>query len=92
MYVCIYVIFNVTNISAYAPTMTYTVEVEEAFYEDLDGAIRETPRGDQLVILGDFNAQMGSDSNIWKTWLVNMELERQTPMGFSFWRNAVNMG
>lgn len=42
---------NATIISAYAPTMTHTDEVKEAFYEDLDRAIREIPRNDKLIVL-----------------------------------------
>ena len=33
--------------------MTYTDEVKEVFYKDLDGTLREIPRGDKLIILGD---------------------------------------
>ena len=54
---------HATIISAYAPTMTHT---DESFYEDLDRAIREAPRNDKLIILGDFNARVGCESDMWR--------------------------
>ena len=56
----------VTLISAYAPTMTNSDEVKERFYEDLKAAISATPRTDKLIILGDFNARVGSDQLSWE--------------------------
>ena len=55
-----------TIISAYAPTMTYTDEVKEVFYKDLDGTLREIPRGEKLIILGDIKSRIGNDSNMRK--------------------------
>ncbi|XP_072170030.1 craniofacial development protein 2-like [Diadema setosum] len=43
-----------TLISTYAPTMTSPDDVKEQFYEDL-------PNADKLIILGDFNARVGTD-------------------------------
>jgi hypothetical protein len=56
----------VTIISAYAPTMSYSPEAKECFYEDLERAIRSTPHTDKLIVLGDFNARVGNNSEAWK--------------------------
>ena len=47
-------------VSAYAPTMTNPDEVED-FYDDLDSMISAAPRTDKLILLGDFNARVGTD-------------------------------
>ena len=57
---------HVTIISAYAPTMTNPEEVKDAFYEDLERVIQSTPRTDKLIILGDFNARVGTDNQTWE--------------------------
>ena len=55
-----------TIISAYAPTLTSAEEVKEQFYADLDALLRTTPTNDKLLVLGDFNARVGRDSDQWK--------------------------
>ncbi|KAI8492323.1 hypothetical protein Bbelb_297760 [Branchiostoma belcheri] len=55
-----------TFISAYAPTMTNPEEVKDKFYEDLEALIMDVPKGDKLVILGDFNARVGTDYQTWE--------------------------
>ena len=47
-------------VSAYAPTMTNPGEVMNKFYNDLDDVIFGTPRTDKLILLGDFNARVGT--------------------------------
>ena len=71
-----------TIISAYAPTLTSAEEVKEQFYADLDALLRTTPTNDKLLVLGDFNARVGRDSDQWKrcdrkAW--DREDERQRP-------------
>ena len=55
-----------TLISAYAPTMTNPDDVKERFYEDLTATITAVPRADKLIILGDFNARVGTDHKSWE--------------------------
>ena len=55
----------VTFVSAYAPTMTNPDEVKDKFYEDLNALISNVPTNDKLIILGDFNARVGCDSESW---------------------------
>ena len=58
----------ITIISAYVPTLisTDTKEVKEQFYADLDVLLRSTPASDKVLVLRDFNARVGKDSNQWK--------------------------
>ena len=41
--------------------MTGPDSVKEKFYEDLQAAIGPVPKADKVVILGDFNARVGTD-------------------------------
>ena len=54
-----------TLISAYAPTMTNPEEVNDQFYEHLDALIAAVPTSEKLIILGDFNARVGTDRHTW---------------------------
>ena len=51
---------HATTISAYAPTMTNQDEVKDKFYDDLDSVISATHQTDKLILLGDFNARVGT--------------------------------
>ena len=51
--------------SAYAPTMTNSDEVKEQFYEDLRSILAEAPSTDKILLLGDFNARVGNNSDAW---------------------------
>ena len=52
--------FTITVIQVYAPT-TNAEEVEvERFYEDLQDLLELTPKKDALSIIGDWNANLGS--------------------------------
>ena len=48
-------------IKVYAPTMTYANEEKEAFYQALASVVDHVNVVDKLLILGDFNAQVGKD-------------------------------
>ena len=54
-----------TLISVYAPTMTNPDEVKDKFYEELGSQISAVPKSDKLIILGDFNARVGTDHQAW---------------------------
>ena len=56
---------SATVISAYAPTMTNPDDIKDKFYEELDALIAKVPQSEKLVVLGDFNARVGTD---YKTW------------------------
>ena len=46
--------------------MNNSDEVKDKFYDNLDNIISETPRIDKLILLGDFNARVGTDHQIWE--------------------------
>ena len=48
-----------TLISVYAPTLNSSPEDKDKFYEDLSSMIDKLPSGNQLFLLGDFNARVG---------------------------------
>lgn len=56
---------HLTIISAYAPTMCDTAESKEQFYDHLNSAINSVSPKDRLMILGDFNARVGSNYEAW---------------------------
>lgn len=54
-----------TILSVYAPTMTCSEESKTSFYSLLGDTVRSVPKEDKLVILGDFNARVGTNNNTW---------------------------
>ena len=57
---------HATIVSAYAPTMTNPDKAKGKFYNDLDSVISAAPRTDKLILLGDFNARVGTDHQTWE--------------------------
>lgn len=55
-----------TVVSAYAPTLDSEEEVKETFYTCLDETLSRIPREDKIILLGDFNARVGRDQDLWK--------------------------
>ena len=54
-----------TVLSVYAPTLQAETGVKEAFYRDLYN-LQQVHSKDKLLILGDFNARVGRDFELWK--------------------------
>ena len=54
-----------TVISVCAPTLLADAEVKEAFYSDLRNLLRQVKSEDKVLIVGDFNARVGRDCNVW---------------------------
>ena len=52
--------FNIMVIQAYAPTSNAEEAEVEQFYEDLQDRLELTPKKDVLLIIGDWNAKVGS--------------------------------
>ena len=52
--------FNIMVIQAYAPTSNTEEAEVEWFYEDLQDLLELTPKKDVLFIIGDWNANVGS--------------------------------
>ena len=57
----------ITIINAYAPTLVSSSESKDQFYGQLDEIIKSSSKDEPLVLLGDFNARVGSDHQSWPT-------------------------
>jgi endonuclease/exonuclease/phosphatase family metal-dependent hydrolase len=55
-------------ITAYAPTLSYPPEDKDIFYHQLYEAVQKGKK-DKLIILGDFNARVGSNFKSWSNVL-----------------------
>ena len=53
---------KVTIIQCYAPTNAADQEVKEDYYEQLQSVLDRTPKRDITIVMGDFNAKVGSDN------------------------------
>ena len=56
-------------ISAYAPTLAQSEEVKDNFYGALSDAIDRVPHANKLLLMGDFNARVGTDHASWENTL-----------------------
>ena len=56
--------FNITVIQAYATTSNAEETEVERFCEDLQGLLELTPEKDVLFIIGDWNAEGGSQETL----------------------------
>ena len=52
--------FSITVVQVYVPTSNAEEAEVEQFYEDLQDLLELTPKIDVLVIIGDWNAKVGS--------------------------------
>ena len=55
-----------TILSVYAPTLQAETGVKEAFYRDMNNLLQQADSKDKLLILGNFNARVGRDFELWK--------------------------
>ncbi|BHF85685.1 hypothetical protein SprV_1002885700 [Sparganum proliferum] len=53
-------------ISAYAPPLTSPMAARDKFYEDLHALLATVSEADKLIVLGDFNARVGTDHTAWR--------------------------
>ena len=56
----------VTLIQTYAPTEDSEEGVKDSFYDSLEELITKVPKGDHVVLMGDLNARVGSDTEFWR--------------------------
>ena len=54
-----------TLISAYAPTLVADEASKDTFYQALDSVLHNISRTDKVVLMGDFNARVGSNKELW---------------------------
>ncbi|VDM04684.1 unnamed protein product [Schistocephalus solidus] len=52
--------------SAYDPPMTSYDTAKDKFYEDLHDLLANVSKVDKLIVLGDFNAHVGTDHSAWQ--------------------------
>ncbi|XP_064101351.1 uncharacterized protein LOC135212004 [Macrobrachium nipponense] len=57
---------HATVISAYPPTFLAEDQTKELFYAALDTVLTAIPNEDKVILLGDFNARVRGDSDIWR--------------------------
>nr|VZI37344.1 unnamed protein product [Spirometra erinaceieuropaei] len=55
-----------TIISTYGPTMTNPDAVRDKFYVDMHALLATVSKADKLIVLGDFNARVGTDRSAWR--------------------------
>ncbi|XP_072022999.1 craniofacial development protein 2-like [Amphiura filiformis] len=56
-------ILNIINV--YAPTTTHSDEESDEFYDGLQHLLQKVNKKEKLILMGDFNAKIGSDSKTW---------------------------
>ena len=69
--------FNITVIQAYSPTSNAEEAEVEWFYEDLQDLLELTPQKDVLFIIGDWNANVGSQETPGVTGKFGLEVQNE---------------
>ena len=54
-----------TVIQVYAPTNCASPDVKDAFYQQLQQQLDEVPKANLLLLMGDFNAKLGCEAQLW---------------------------
>ena len=68
---------NIIVIQVYAPTNDAEEAEVEWFYEDLQDLLELTPQKDALLILGDWNAKVGSQETPGVTGKFGLEVQNE---------------
>ena len=70
--------FNIMVIQAYAPTSNAEEAEGQRFYEDLQGLLDLTPKKDVLLVIGDWNAKVGSQETRGATGKFGLRVQNET--------------
>ena len=60
---------HMTMLSAYAPTLDASDDTKDCFYGQLQDTIQAVPEDDKLLLMGDFNARVGRNKELWQSVL-----------------------
>ncbi|XP_047490815.1 uncharacterized protein LOC125040304 [Penaeus chinensis] len=71
----------VTLISVYAPTLMASSDTKDEFYENLCATLLKVTPKDQVILLGDFNARVGSDYEAWPSCLGKLNVGKVNENG-----------
>ncbi|BHF72682.1 hypothetical protein SprV_0401575100 [Sparganum proliferum] len=74
-------------ISAYAPPMTSPDAARDKSYEGLYALLATVSKADKLIVLGDFNARVGTDNAAWRGVLGPHDLDGSNDNGLLLLRN-----
>ena len=69
--------FNITVIQIYAPTSNAEEAEIERFYEDLQDLLELIPKKDDIFIIGDWNAKVGSQEIPGVTGKFGLEVQNE---------------
>ena len=69
--------FSIMVIQAYAPTSNAEEAEVEWFYEDLQDLLELTPKNDVLLIIGDWNAKVGSQETLGVTGTFGLRVRNE---------------
>ena len=85
----------ISLVSVSAPSVASDLTVKDAFYATLESVVDECPRRDTPLVLGDFNASIGTDRDGYETCVVPMGLKLCTRIALSsliFFQVVVDLG
>lgn len=51
--------------SVYAPTEPHSMATKQDFYDTLQQQVRLVPKGYEIIMMGDWNARVGTDAELW---------------------------
>ena len=79
--------FNITVIQVYASTTNADEAEVERFYDDRQGLLELTPKEDDLFIIGDWNAKVGSQEIPGVTGKFGLEVQNEAEQRLrEFWQ------
>ena len=55
-----------TLVQVYAPTDDTDSVAKDEFYAEVQEVMNRVPRGNRIIVMGDFNAWVGKNVRVWK--------------------------